>query len=104
MASATAMKTTRGRKSSTSSFIGALPSYAPGPRGNPGLAPYGQATVGACEIALVTDRIRSKDEPRAALAQCTMGGKTARATGSPPCRGGPRWRVANGLGLRAALA
>src|SRR5262249_40141717 len=36
-----------------------------------------QGAAGACEIALVTDRIRSKDGLREGLAQCTMGGKPA---------------------------
>src|SRR5262249_11462535 len=40
-------------------------------------SPRGQGTAGACEIALVTDRIRSKDGLREGLAQCTMGGKPA---------------------------
>src|SRR5262249_12084970 len=59
-----------------SSFIGDLTSDALAPHGKP--APTrGQAAAGACEIALVTDRIRSKDGLREGLAQCTMGGKPA---------------------------
>src|SRR5262249_38661365 len=48
--------------------------------------PRGQGTAGACEIALVTDRIRSKDGLREGLAQCTMGGKPAGVKSSSGAR------------------
>jgi hypothetical protein len=44
--------------------------------------PSSQGAAGACEIPLVTDRIRSKDGRKEALAQCTMGGKPVGITSS----------------------
>src|SRR5215831_7770060 len=86
MASATAMKITSGRQSSNSSFIGDLTSDVPAPYGKPAPALRGQGAAGACEIALVTDRIRSKDGLMEGLAQCTMGGKPPDGKSSPGAR------------------
>lgn len=61
-------------------------------------APHGQATVDTREIALVPDRIRSKDGPKEPLAQCTMGGN--RAT-SRPCVP-PTARARAAIGTRLA--